>query len=136
VSRQVVVRSSGRCRARTFGMRAVLPTGSADGDIEGGKTRQIRSLGFRRRTFASLESPSRDPRHDAADHLSCYGFPEKTTRHRQVGRRGVVFEHAVTPIPAPCPPTPHDDGLYPYQHGVRYNGNYALADRFTTLAEI
>ena len=72
------------------------------------------------------------------DRLSCYGFSEKTTPNLdKLAAEGVLFTHALSPIPCTLPA--HATiltGLYPYQHGVRYNGNYALADRFSTLAEI
>ncbi len=73
-----------------------------------------------------------------ADHLSCYGFSKATTpRIDQIAREGVIFDRALTPIPVTL--AAHSTimtGLYPYQHGVRYNGNYALASHFTTLAEV
>ena len=73
-----------------------------------------------------------------ADHLSCYGFGQKTTPHIDaVARDGVVFTraHSTNPITLPA----HSSmltGTNPPYHGVHDNINYRLGDSNVTLAEI
>jgi arylsulfatase A-like enzyme/Tfp pilus assembly protein PilF len=73
-----------------------------------------------------------------ADHLGCYGYARARTRHLdQLAREGVRFEWAFSPAPITLPA--HASiltGLYPFEHGVRNNGDFYLADRFETLATV
>jgi arylsulfatase A-like enzyme len=73
-----------------------------------------------------------------ADHLRCYGYGEiETPNIDGLARRGYLFEQAlsVASITAPSHATILT-GTYPMYHGVRDNGNYALAPNSLTLAEI
>jgi arylsulfatase A-like enzyme/Tfp pilus assembly protein PilF len=71
-----------------------------------------------------------------ADHFGAYGYAPARTRHiDQLAAEGVRFDRAFTT--APITLTAHASiftGLYPFEHGVRNNGNFYLADRFETLA--
>jgi choline-sulfatase len=73
-----------------------------------------------------------------ADHLGCYGSAEvRTPVLDGLARRGVLFEQAATASPLTLPA--HCTiltGMYPTYHGVRVNGNTALNDGQTTLAEV
>ncbi len=73
-----------------------------------------------------------------ADHLPCYGYAGVSTPNLDaVAGRGVVFEQAATATPLTLPS--HSTimtGMYPTFHGVRVNGNTALGDDQTTLAEV
>jgi len=73
-----------------------------------------------------------------ADHLGCYGYPNiRTPNLDALARRGVVFEQAASVAPFTLPA--HCSimtGMYPTYHGVRLNGNTALGDEQTTLAEV
>ncbi|MFZ2054205.1 MAG: sulfatase-like hydrolase/transferase [Candidatus Aminicenantales bacterium] len=73
-----------------------------------------------------------------ADHLACYGYPNVKTPHLDsLARRGVLFEQAATNSPLTLPA--HCSimtGMYPTYHGVRINGNTALNDEQTTIAEV
>jgi len=59
-----------------------------------------------------------------ADHLSCYGYPLRTTPNiDRLAGQGVRFERAYTPIPLTGPA--HISlftGRYPQEHGARING--------------
>jgi len=73
-----------------------------------------------------------------ADHLPAYGYSgvETPTLDALAGR-GVFFEQAATAAPLTLPA--HSTimtGMYPTYHGVRVNGNTALSDEQTTLAEV
>ncbi|MFP4081597.1 MAG: sulfatase [Candidatus Aminicenantes bacterium] len=72
-----------------------------------------------------------------ADHLSCYGYPRKTSPFiDSLAREGILFERACSQSSTTAPS--HASiftGLYPFQHRVRANG-YVLDDSYTTLAEI
>jgi choline-sulfatase len=72
-----------------------------------------------------------------ADHLACYGYAGVSTPNLDaVAGRGVLFEQAATATPLTLPA--HSTimtGMYPTYHGVRVNGNTALGDDQTTLAE-
>jgi len=72
------------------------------------------------------------------DRLSCYGYARPTTPNLdRLAAEGVLFEEAFTPVPVTLPAhTTMLTGLYPFQHGVRHNGCYVLADSFVTLAEL
>jgi choline-sulfatase len=71
-----------------------------------------------------------------ADHLGAYGYSRARTRHMdQLAAEGVRFDRAYSPAPITLPA--HASiltGLYPFEHGVRNNGNFYLGDRFDTLA--
>lgn len=73
-----------------------------------------------------------------ADHIACYGYPDvKTPALDALAARGILFEQAATAAPLTLPA--HCSimtGTYPTYHGVRVNGNTALSDKQTTLAEI
>ena len=72
-----------------------------------------------------------------ADHLGCYGYANaRTPATDAVARRGILFAQAATPVPLTLPA--HSSlmtGLYPTYHGVRLNGNTALGQSHTTMAE-
>ena len=73
-----------------------------------------------------------------ADHLSCYGSTLVKTPHLDaLAARGALFEQAATAAPLTLPA--HCTiltGMYPTYHGVRVNGNTALNEDQTTLAEV
>ena len=73
-----------------------------------------------------------------ADHLGCYGYNRDTSPNiDRVASGGVVFDHAVTPVPVTLPA--HSSmmtGTIPLSHRVRDNDNYQLAESRTTLAEL
>ncbi|HPW17876.1 MAG TPA: tetratricopeptide repeat protein [Candidatus Aminicenantes bacterium] len=73
-----------------------------------------------------------------ADHLGCYGgAAARTPVLDGLARRGVLFEQAATASPLTLPA--HSTiltGMYPTYHGVRVNGNTALNEDQTTLAEV
>ncbi|HEY3052872.1 MAG TPA: sulfatase-like hydrolase/transferase [Thermoanaerobaculia bacterium] len=72
-----------------------------------------------------------------ADHLGAYGYAAAQTPVLDgLARDGVLFEHCITPTAYTLPS--HSSimtGLYPPSHGVRINGDVALADSNVTLAE-
>ncbi|MGB9836335.1 MAG: sulfatase-like hydrolase/transferase [Candidatus Saccharicenans sp.] len=73
-----------------------------------------------------------------ADHLPLYGYSGVSTPNLdRLGQAGVVFEQCATVSPQTLPA--HCSimtGYYPPYHGVRVNGNNALADSQVTLAEV
>ena len=73
-----------------------------------------------------------------ADHLACYGYSEvRTPNLDSLASRGVLFEQAATTSPLTLPA--HCSiltGMYPTYHGVRINGNTALNEEQTTIAEV
>lgn len=73
-----------------------------------------------------------------ADHLACYGYSDvRTPNLDSLARRGILFEQAATNSPLTLPA--HCSiltGMYPTYHGVRINGNTALNEEQTTIAEI
>jgi len=73
-----------------------------------------------------------------ADHLGCYGgTAAQTPALDALAREGVLFEQAAASSPLTLPA--HSTimtGMYPTYHGVRVNGNTALGDEQTTLAEV
>ncbi|MCX6573439.1 MAG: sulfatase [Candidatus Aminicenantes bacterium] len=73
-----------------------------------------------------------------ADHLACYGYPGVATPNLDaIAGRGVLFEQAATATPLTLPAhTTIMTGMLPTYHGVRVNGNTALGDDQTTLAEV
>ncbi len=72
-----------------------------------------------------------------ADRLGCYGYERAETPTLDgLARDGVLFERCITPTAFTLPS--HASimtGKYPASHGVRINGDVALADAQTTLAE-
>jgi arylsulfatase A-like enzyme/tetratricopeptide (TPR) repeat protein len=73
-----------------------------------------------------------------ADHLACYGYAGVSTPTLDaIAGRGVLFEQAATTTPLTLPAhTTIMTGMLPTYHGVRVNGNTALGDDQTTLAEV
>src|SRR5438093_1706910 len=73
-----------------------------------------------------------------ADRLGCYGYAgARTARLDRLAAEGVRFENAFADAPITLPS--HASlltGLYPFEHGVRNNGNFYLPDRFETLATL
>jgi arylsulfatase A-like enzyme/Tfp pilus assembly protein PilF len=72
-----------------------------------------------------------------ADHLGPYGYKAAQTPNEDgLAREGIVFDACITPTAYTLPS--HSSimtGLYPAAHGVRINGDTALPDSNTTLAE-
>ncbi|GIK16347.1 MAG: hypothetical protein BroJett003_13110 [Planctomycetota bacterium] len=72
-----------------------------------------------------------------ADHLGCYGHSGGATPNLDaLAARGAVFLRCTSSVPLTTPS--HASlftGLYPFEHGVRDNGVFALAEEFTTVAE-
>ncbi len=73
-----------------------------------------------------------------ADRLGPYGYDENTTPNLdRLAAQAVVFEQAVSQVPTTLPShSTMFTGLYPQDHGVRYNLVYKLDDSAETLAEI
>jgi arylsulfatase A-like enzyme/Flp pilus assembly protein TadD len=73
-----------------------------------------------------------------ADHLSCYGYPEKTTPNIDIlAAEGVMFEHVFTPVPLTLPAhTSMLTGTNPIYHGVHSNIGYIVGESNQTLAEL
>ncbi len=73
-----------------------------------------------------------------ADRLGCYGYTRgRTPRLDRLASEGVVFENAFADAPITLPS--HASlltALYPFEHGVRNNGNFRLAEKFPTLATV
>jgi len=73
-----------------------------------------------------------------ADHLGCYGAAgDVTPAIDALARRGVVFVRAQSTSPITLPA--HASlltGLYPFRHGVRNNGMFALPRDTATLATL
>ncbi len=73
-----------------------------------------------------------------ADHLSCYGYPRRTTPNIDaLAADAILFENIIVPMPLTLPS--HSSmltGTTPLYHKVRNNNNYRLSDQNTTLAEI
>ena len=73
-----------------------------------------------------------------ADRVGAYGYDGDTTPNLdRLAAESVVFEHAVSQVPTTLPShSTMFTGLYPQDHGVRYNLVYKLDDEAETLAEI
>lgn len=73
-----------------------------------------------------------------ADRIGCYGYEGARTPHLdRLAAEGVLFEQAVSPVPTTLPA--HASiftGLYPHDHGIRYNHLFRLPPEATTLAEL
>lgn len=72
-----------------------------------------------------------------ADHLGCYGAAgDPTPNLDRLAAESVLFEQAVSPVPATLPAhATIFTGLYPQDHGVRYNLFFRLPAASRTLAE-
>ena len=72
-----------------------------------------------------------------ADHLACYGYKGiKTPSLDALAGRGVLFEQCASSSPLTLPShCTIMTGMYPTYHGVRLNGNTALSQEQTTIAE-
>jgi arylsulfatase A-like enzyme len=73
-----------------------------------------------------------------ADRLGCYGYSNAVTPNLNgLAEAGVLFEDAQSSVPVTLPShTTMLTGLQPPEHGVRVNGETALATNVPTLAEI
>jgi len=73
-----------------------------------------------------------------ADHLPCYGYSGVKTPHLDaLANKGIVFEQCTASSPLTLPShASMMTGMYPTYHGVRVNGNTALSDEQTTIAEV
>ncbi len=73
-----------------------------------------------------------------ADHIAAYGYGGVRTPNLDgLAARGVVFDQCATTTPFTLPA--HSSimtGMNPTYHGVRINGDVALSDAQTTLAEV
>jgi choline-sulfatase len=73
-----------------------------------------------------------------ADRLGSYGYARARTPFLDsLAAAGTRFDRAYSSVPITAPA--HASiltGLYPFEHGVRNNGDFYLADRFETLATI
>jgi len=73
-----------------------------------------------------------------ADRLGCYGYEDAETPNVDRFAEGaVLFENVVSPVPTTLPS--HSTiftGLYPQDHGVRYNLVFRLGQDALTLAEV
>ena len=73
-----------------------------------------------------------------ADRLGCYGHAAAKTRYLdRLAAEGTRFETVIAPAPITLPS--HSSiltGLYPFEHGVRNNGNFYLDARHPTLASV
>jgi arylsulfatase A-like enzyme len=72
-----------------------------------------------------------------ADHLGVYGYADAETPNTDaLARRGVLFTQAMSVAPLTLPAhTSIMTGTYPTYHGVRVNGNTAVGQAQTTIAE-
>lgn len=72
------------------------------------------------------------------DYLGCYGAePSPTPNIDGLARRGILCEHAITPVPVTLPAhATIMTGRNPPEHGVRSNGRYVLGAEQVTLAEV
>jgi len=73
-----------------------------------------------------------------ADRLGCYGYTDAATPNLdRLAEEAVLFENAVSPAPTTLPShSTMFTGLYPQDHGVRYNLVFRLASDAVTLAEL
>lgn len=73
-----------------------------------------------------------------ADHLACYGYPNiRTPNLDSLARQGALFDQCAASSPLTLPS--HCSimtGMYPTYHSVRVNGNTALSEEQTTIAEV
>jgi arylsulfatase A-like enzyme/tetratricopeptide (TPR) repeat protein len=73
-----------------------------------------------------------------ADHLGAYGYARARTRHLDtLAAEGTRFENALSAAPITLPAhASMFTGLYPFEHGVRNNGNFYLGEGVPTLATV
>ena len=73
-----------------------------------------------------------------ADHLSCYGYPNRTTPHLDhLAGKGVLFEELVSSSCWTAPAVASlFTGQHPYRHGVRSKHSLNLGEGADTLAEM
>lgn len=73
-----------------------------------------------------------------ADRLGCYGNEDRLTPNLdRLAAEATLFEHAVAQVPTTLPShSTMFTGLYPQDHGVRYNLMFRLGPEAHTLAEI
>jgi arylsulfatase A-like enzyme len=73
-----------------------------------------------------------------ADHLSCYGFNQKTTPNiDKIAKQGVLFENAYSPIPTTLPAhVSMFSGRVPPYHGAHKNGDALTKAPLEMLAEV
>lgn len=73
-----------------------------------------------------------------ADHLPCYGYSGVKTPHLDaLANKGITFEQCTASSPLTLPShASMMTGMYPTYHSVRVNGNTALSDEQTTIAEV
>jgi len=73
-----------------------------------------------------------------ADRLGCYGYADAATPNLdRLAQDAIVFEQAVSSVPTTLPAhSTMFTGLYPQDHGVRYNLVFRLGSEAATLAEI
>jgi arylsulfatase A-like enzyme len=73
-----------------------------------------------------------------ADRLGCYGYEAAETPNLdRLARESVLFEQALAPVPTTLPShSTMFTGLYPQDHGVRYNLMFTLGPQAVTLAEV
>jgi arylsulfatase A-like enzyme/Tfp pilus assembly protein PilF len=73
-----------------------------------------------------------------ADRLGAYGYARARTRHLdRLAGEGVRFDRAFSTAPITLPA--HASiftGLYPFEHGVRNNGNFYVPETLPTLATV
>lgn len=71
-----------------------------------------------------------------ADRFGAYGYARARTRYLdRLAAEGVRFEWAFSTAPITLPAHASIfSGLYPFEHGVRNNGNFYLSDKVETLA--
>ncbi len=97
-------------------------------------------------TWARQASPLEPARRDnillitldtaRADRFGMYGYAKARTRHLdRLAAEGVRFDRAFSAAPITLPAhASMFTGLYPFEHGVRNNGNFYLPDTFETIA--
>ncbi len=73
-----------------------------------------------------------------ADRIGCYGYEDAVTPNLdRLAEEGVLFEQAVAQAATTLPShTTMFTGLYPQDHGVRYNIVFSLSPEAVTLAEM
>jgi len=72
-----------------------------------------------------------------ADRLGCYGYEDAETPNLDaLAHEATLFERAVSPVPTTLPShSTMFTGVYPQDHGVRYNLIFRLGPEAVTLAE-
>jgi len=98
--------------------------------------RQVQAPGERRGQRLNVVLVTLDT--TRADHLGCYGHPVVKTPHLdRLANQGVRFQQCVTAAPITLPAhVSIMTSTYPFYHGVRDNGRFALHGGNVTLAEL